>query len=63
MPDDSDFISKDELERREAAWEHVAQEKGYHCARCGSIPPYGEREVFFERGLCGWCAHMMDKDD
>ena len=32
-------------------------------ARCGGNPPYGEREIFFDRYLCGWCAHMVDKDD
>jgi hypothetical protein len=31
------------------------------CQRCGNaIPP---EELFLDNGYCGWCEHMMNKDD
>jgi|GEM_PF-2619342 len=57
------MMNKDDLERRDAAWNHVARREGYACAVCGEIPPYGEREVHFETGLCGYHAYTLKKDD
>ena len=44
-------------------WDTKTKMMGWECARCSGSPPYDEREIFFERSLCGWCAHMVDKDD
>lgn len=56
-------MTKDELERRDAAWEYVAERDNHRCAVCGHIPPYSEREVYFETGLCGYHAYTLEKDD
>lgn len=58
-----EVVTKDELERREEAWRHVAQRESYECAVCGEIPPYGEREIYFKTGLCGFHAHTAAKKD
>ena len=52
-----------EYGRRAAGWDHVARSRGYECLRCGNTPQYDEREIYFEMGLCGWCAHQSAKDD
>ena len=44
-------------------WNALALKKGYRCSRCGTTPPYGERELYFETGKCGFCAHVTAKDD
>lgn len=37
------------------------EELEHICQRCGSeIPP---EELFLDNGYCGWCEHMMNKDD
>jgi hypothetical protein len=33
------------------------------CKICGQKIPFGERTIYFERGICGYCAHKEDKDD
>ncbi len=48
---------------RQDAWEAKAFAEGIRCGRCGTTIPYGEQNIYFERGICGWCAHMEDKDD
>lgn len=63
MSENTVILTKDELEQKEAAWDHVARSEGHRCYVCNSIPPYGERDVYFETGLCGWHAHMLNKDD
>lgn len=44
-------------------WDRLARGKGYKCSLCSQTIPYGEQDVFFERGLCGFCAYMADRDD
>jgi len=44
-------------------WDTKAKMMGWECARCGGNPPYDERVIFFDRDLCGWCAHMDDKNN
>ena len=56
-------MNKDELEQAESRWNSLARDKGYRCSICSSVPIYDERELFFDRGMCGWCAHQADKDD
>jgi hypothetical protein len=47
----------------EAEWAAAAAARGYRCGMCGTVPPHGERAIFFARDLCGWCADAVDKDD
>ncbi len=42
-------------EAREAAWERKAEYKDWRCQTCGEIPPFEERETFFETGSCAHC--------
>lgn len=55
--------AKDHLEEAADNWHAAAQSSGYLCERCGEIPPYEERKIFFECGLCGWCRNQVEKDD
>jgi hypothetical protein len=52
-----------EEESRESRWRYAAKAKGFECIRCGEIPLYDEREIYFESKMCGYCAHMTSKDD
>ena len=59
---------KEQLEREEDSarrWQTKCQIEGWKCSRCESLPPFEEREIFFEtgKGLCGYCAHIISKDD
>lgn len=54
---------KHEMIMREERWETKARNEGWKCAVCHSVPPYSEREIYFDTGMCGWCAHMAAKDD
>ena len=49
--------------RSEDGWMIKARSEGMICAMCGMTPPYGSREIYFETGMCGHCAHQMAKDD
>jgi hypothetical protein len=57
--------AKDEMladqEDREDRWHRAAQIKGYKCELCGNVPPYEERETYFETKVCGYCAHKMEQ--
>ena len=53
----------DAIIERDDNWLMKAQSEGWSCAVCGNTPPYDEREVFFETGMCGYCAHVAAKDD
>ena len=44
-------------------WADLAQREDYKCPIDGTTIPYEERAIFFETGLCGWCAHQMRRDD
>ncbi len=60
------LVQKFDMEKeavKEAAWIKMCEAKGWQCSRCESIPPHGERDVYFETGMCGYCAHMTSKDD
>jgi len=52
-----------DIPENEQAWDRLARAKGYKCELCGEFIPFGERTVYFERKLCGQCAHKLDKDD
>jgi ribosomal protein S27AE len=44
-------------------WEKRARANNYRCRRCGMVAAHSERDIFFARGLCGWCAAADDRDD
>jgi hypothetical protein len=48
-------------ERRENGWLAGAHARGIKCLRCDEIPPYCERDTYFETGMCGPCWHAMSK--
>lgn len=47
----------------EQAWDRYAMANGIKCVICGQRIPFGERQVYFERKICGACAHKEDKDE
>jgi hypothetical protein len=53
----------EEEEKKEAAWARKCAYEGWKCVRCDSVPPLVEREIFFETKMCGYCAHIVSKDD
>ena len=55
--------SKDEIEQSRDGWMIKATSEGWRCARCSQVPIYDEREVYFDTGMCGYCAHVISKDD
>ena len=52
-----------DVPENEQKWESLAREKGYKCRVCSVPIPFGERDIYFQRKLCGFCANTMDKDD
>ena len=55
--------AKEAMLEAEDNWHVKAQAEGWNCAVCGSVPPLSERDVYFETGMCGYCAHVAAKDD
>ena len=56
-------MNKNEYTDRDENWKMIAQRHGYRCAYCNHIPPYDERDIFFETKLCGRCSYSDDKRD
>jgi len=56
-------VHKHAIEERDEAFARKAQYEDWRCARCSMVVIYDERDVFFEQGLCGYCAHVVEKDD
>jgi hypothetical protein len=54
----TDFENDD----REKRWNYAAMKNNFFCVRCGEVPPYCEREFFFETRICTYCA-ALSKDD
>jgi len=50
-----------DVPENEEKWDRLARLKKYECMRCSSPIPFGEREVYFEHKLCGYCYHMLQK--
>ena len=50
-------------EEEEKRWDTLASVNDDKCESCGQKIPYGEREIYFERKLCGYCAHIIKKKD
>ena len=51
------------IPENEQAWNRKAQAEQIKCNLCKEQIPFGERQVYFETGLCGYCAHQQEKDD
>ncbi len=47
----------------EDKWRGKANSRGWRCSRCHQVPPFEERKIFFERGLCTWCVNVLAKTD
>ena len=56
-------LDKDGIEEAADAGGTAARINEYRCSRCGEIPPYEEREIYFDTKMCGWCLHQSHKDD
>ena len=52
-----------DIPENEQAWDALARAKNYRCSMCNELIPFGERKIYFERKLCGYCAHKLDKKD
>ncbi len=63
MPRSIALRGKSDFEELQSRWEAVADAKGYRCQVCSQRIPYGEQDVFFDTGLCGYCDHVAKKDD
>jgi hypothetical protein len=55
--------SKDKVAEKEQNWNRKALAERIKCGACGQRIPYGEQKVFFSTGLCGHCAHKINKKD
>ena len=52
-----------DIPENEQKWNNLARAQGYKCEACGQLIPFGERQVYYERKLCGRCAATVDKND
>lgn len=59
MGQEKDF-EMERCEEEERKWNQVCQQSGFECNQCHSYPLNSEREVYFETGLCGACAHSVE---
>lgn len=50
-----------DVPENESNWDRLAKTKGYKCERCEIEIPFGEREIYFEHKLCGWCCNQAQK--
>jgi|ERR1019366_5452641 hypothetical protein len=54
-------LEQEQVEEEERKWQYVCQKRNFVCERCGTYPPKSERDVYFETGFCGACAHAAEK--
>jgi hypothetical protein len=52
-----------DVPENEKNWNKLALAKGYKCSICGERIPFSEREIYFDRKICGHCAYKEDKHD
>jgi len=52
-----------DIPENEQAWGRKVLAENIRCKVCGEKIPWGEQTVYYERGLCGLCAHKEDKKD
>lgn len=55
--------AKEAMLEAEDNWQAKAEAESWRCAVCSSVPPLSERDIYFETGMCGKCAHIAAKDD
>jgi hypothetical protein len=55
--------AKEEILEKEENWKSKAENAGWRCSVCNHVPPYSEREIYFETGMCGLHDHQSKKDD
>ena len=54
---------KARLEETEEAWNRKAKAESIKCSVCSQHIIHGEREIYFETNMCGYCAHQAQKND
>lgn len=54
---------KAKQEETEAAWDRKAKAEDLRCSSCSNHIIHSERDVYFTVGMCGYCAHIANKDD
>jgi hypothetical protein len=47
----------------EEKWDHKAQQEDLRCGLCGLHIEYDDREIYYQTGNCGYCEHLMTRDD
>jgi recombinational DNA repair protein (RecF pathway) len=50
-----------EIPTTEREWNLAAHAQNYKCVSCGEVIPFTGRELYLERGLCSYCAQMIDE--
>ena len=50
-----------DVPENEQNWDLLAKDRGYKCGRCEMPIPFGERIIYFENKLCGWCWNQEQK--
>ena len=59
---DREKLNMGDVAENEQKWENLARTKGYNCCLCGILIPFGERDVYFEKKLCGHCENTLSGD-
>lgn len=54
---------KERLIKREDDWMALANKQDHRCKWCGTVIPYGDRDLYFRTGECGSCHASLSKDD
>lgn len=54
---------KSQLIEAEDRWLHKAQAERIKCSMCSTTIPYDDRDIYFRTGMCGYCHHVLSKDD
>jgi hypothetical protein len=54
---------KHEMDMRETNWDRKAAAERLKCSRCSTTIPYGDRDVFYRSGYCGYCVAVVARDD
>jgi len=52
-------LTKRVIEEKEEGWASL----GKRCEMCKMEIPFGDRETFFDTGLCVVCDNFLKKDD
>lgn len=54
---------KARLLKIEEDWDRKAAVADFRCSLCSMLIIHCERDVYFRTGMCGYCTHIMAKDD